>query len=147
MKEIFDLGGIIKNVSKVKLPGGVVGKVCKVLIIVAVCMAVIAWSVKIVWVSLLSIVFMFILTFFMLWRLINFADRNPKAALLEGAEFLLHEQLLKLGSKQNPEISFDPKKSIESHPVKLKNDELDAVQKPDSNLPQIEKSGQEDGNG
>lgn len=100
----FDIEGILNNVSKVRLKGGVVGKVSVVLIIVAISMAAISWSVSIPWISVLALIFIFVLCFVMIWRLISFADKNPQAALLEGAEFLVHEQLL-LGSKNEPIIS------------------------------------------
>jgi hypothetical protein len=94
---------IIQNVSKVKLQGGVVGKVCRVLIFVAVSLAAISLSVRVTWVAALCAAFLFILVFVMGWRLISFADKNPQAALLEGAEFLVHEQLT-MGMKGNPKL-------------------------------------------
>lgn len=54
-----------------------------------------------VWVSVLALVLVFTLCFALLWRLVSFADRNPQAALLEGAEFLVHEQI-RLGMKSSP---------------------------------------------
>jgi len=44
-----------------------------------------------------------LLAFVIFWRLINFADRNPQAALLEGAEFIIHEQIVH-ASKYLPSI-------------------------------------------
>ena len=130
----FDLQKIIHNVSKIKLPGGVVGKICKVLIIVAFSMAAIAWSVKLVWVSVLALSFIFFLCFIMLWRLITFADRNPQAALLEGAEFLVHEQL-KLGMKGTPKLSVSPKDLIEAIPSNPNKKEQVEAQQPDIPMP------------
>ena len=89
------------SISNVKLRGGVVGKVCTVLIVVAAAMAVIAWAVKIVWVSVLALTFLFLLCFPILWRLLTFAEKNPQAALFEGAEFLAHEQM-QWGMKSTP---------------------------------------------
>ena len=99
----FNLESVLEKVSKVKLSGGVVGKVCTTLIIVALSTAVICWSVGQVWVAILALVLLFLLSFVMLWRVISFADKNPQAALLEGAEFLVHQQLA-YGSKENPEV-------------------------------------------
>ena len=103
MPMAIDLEKIVQSVSQVKLHGGVVGKVCKVLMVVAVSLAAIALSVRVLWVSVLTAVFVFVISFVMLWRLISFADKNPQAALLEGAEFLVHEQM-KLGTKNTPEL-------------------------------------------
>ncbi|GEM_PF-3007780 len=135
----FDLQKIIHNVSKIKLPGGVVGKICKVLIIVSLSMALIAWSVKLVWVSALALIFIFILCFIMLWRLINFADRNPQAALLEGAEFLVHEQL-KLGMKGTPKLEVNPKDSIEPIPNSPNEEDLLEAEQPDTSTSPSENS-------
>lgn len=140
----FDFQSLLQNVSKISLPGGMVGKVCKVLIIAAISMAIIAWSVKIIWVSVLAIMLIFILCFVMLWKLISFADKNPQAALLEGAEFLVHEQI-KLGTKANPQITLDPANQIEGRPIDLSPKEISEAQQPDIHDPQIEASGKTGG--
>jgi hypothetical protein len=132
----FDLQSIIRNVSKIRLPGGMVGKVCTVLIVVAVAIAAIAWSVKVVWVSVLALVLLFLLCFVMLWRVISFADRNPQAAILEGAEFLMHEQMM-LGTKLNPQIRDVLEKYMEARPVVLPPGEDKQVVQPDQPAPQI----------
>ena len=44
-----------QQVSRLKLPGGLVGKVCTALIVVAPSMAAIAWAVKLPWVSTLAL--------------------------------------------------------------------------------------------
>ena len=127
----FDLDKILSSVSKIRLPGGVVGKTCVVLIVIALAMAAIAWSVRVVWISAMALIFIFVLCGIMLWRLITFADRNPKAALLEGAEFLLHEQLLKLGKKDDPTLTVDPKEIIEFNPVSSEK-AIKEAEKPDA---------------
>lgn len=83
------------------------GKVCTVLIVIAAAMAVIAWAVHMVWVSVLALALLFLLSFPLLWRLINFAEKNPQAALFEGAEFLAHEQM-QLGMKTTPVLPPSP---------------------------------------
>lgn len=95
------LDAIIQRAEKVTLPGGVVGKVCKVLIVACLSIAAIACALRIMWVSVLALAFIFLLVFVLLWKLINFANKNPAAALLEGAEFLVHEQT-HLGMKGIP---------------------------------------------
>lgn len=103
----FDLSQMIGSVSKVKLPGGVVGKVCTVLIFIAIAMAAMAWAAHMVWVSILGIVLLFILAFFILRRLIAFAEKHPHAALFEGAEFLAHEQM-QIAMKSGPVLTGLP---------------------------------------
>jgi hypothetical protein len=101
MPESPDWTAWVTKAANIKLPGGVVGKTSSVLIVASLSMALIAWTAKLWWVSLIALAFVFTLCFTMLWRLINFADRNPQAALFEGAEFLAHEQL-RLGTKEEP---------------------------------------------
>ena len=101
MTKSIDIHSILDSASKITLSGGVVGKVCKVLIFVALAFAIIAWSVKVVWVSAIALGMLFLLCFPILWRIVSFADRNPQAAILDGAEFITMEQL-RLGTKANP---------------------------------------------
>ena len=105
MKFPFNIESVLENVSKIKLSGGVVGKVCTTLIVIALCTAIICFSAGKVWVSILALILLFSLSFAMLWKVISFADKNPQAALLEGAEFLVHQQIA-YGSKGNPEIDI-----------------------------------------
>lgn len=94
----MDFSKMIQNVSKVKLQGGIFAKASIVLIVISICISSIAGLTGNIWVSCGAIGVIFILTFVILWRLINFANNNPQAAILEGAEFLIHEQI-KLAAK------------------------------------------------
>jgi len=114
----FDLEKALGKVSAVKLPGGVVGKVSLVLIVASICIGGLAGFSKNDWIVGGGIAAIVLLAFPMLWRLINFADRNPQAALLEGAEFLIHEQIL-LGTKANPAYALDMEVITEERPVEL----------------------------
>ena len=134
MTKFFDLDSILHTASKITLPGGVVGKVCKVLIFIALAFAAIAWSVKVVWVSVTALGTLFVLCFVILWRLVSFADRNPQAAILEGAEFLMHEQL-RLGTKATPELPATSQDFIEAAPVTLTPEEQETVEQPDPEIP------------
>ena len=139
MSNSFDLQSILNTASKITLPGGVVGKVCKVLIFITLAFAAIAWSVKVVWVSVAALGMLFLLCFVILWRLVSFADRNPQAAILEGAEFLMHEQL-RLGTKANPELPATAGDFIEATAVTLSPEERKTIQDPDPETPQLPES-------
>jgi len=67
-----------------------------------------ACAVRDVWISGVAIVLVLVFAFIMLWRVISFADRHPEAALLEGAEFLVHQQMM-LGTKKQPQLLDGPK--------------------------------------
>src|SRR5262245_16295064 len=91
-----DLKKLWSQAAKVKLSGGLVTKLSRVLIFVVVGIAAIAapaaWNGGIV-VPLIGIVLIVGIVFVLGWRMIDFADDNPVSALLEGSEFLLHQQL------------------------------------------------------
>ena len=149
MSKSFGLHSILESASKITLPGGVVGKVCKVLIFIALAFAAIAWSVQVVWVSVAALGMLFLLCFVILWRLVSFADRNPQAAILEGAEFLMHEQL-RLGTKANPQLPSGEGDIIEATPFTLLPEERETIQEPDLDTPQLpenENGGEEVNNG
>jgi len=117
MAKSFNLGSWIKNVSKIKLPGGTVGKVSQVLIVLILAVAFLCWIVKDPWIIGGSIVLLFILCMIILWRLISFANKNPQAALMEGAEFLVHEQIV-YGMKAQPQFPALPTEFDVGKPVR-----------------------------
>jgi hypothetical protein len=131
----IDLSQMFGSVSNIKLRGGVVGKVCTVLIVVAPAIAAIAWAVREVWVSVLGLVLLSGMCFALLWRLIGFAERHPQAALLEGAEFLAHEQM-QLGMKSSPVLPDSA--ALPSQPAPrplIPPDDPKLAALPDSQLP------------
>src|SRR5438093_13589156 len=98
----LDFSKMLKHVSKVKLRGGVVGKVSMVLIVLCGTIGGLAAVSKNDWVIGGSIVAIILVVFRILCRLIDFAKAHPQAALMEGAEFLVHEQLT-IAQKGSPE--------------------------------------------
>ena len=121
---------VLQTVSGVKLPGGVVGKVSLVLIVVSICVCGMAAYSENEWIIGGGIAGTFILVFTILWRLINFADRNPQAALLEGAEFIIHERI-RMGTKANPSIPLEIDALTEEGHEELPPGEEALLDKPD----------------
>lgn len=136
----FDFDRAIEGLTKVTLRGGVVGKVAFSVVIVSLSFAVIAWSVKDIWLSFSAIAAIFILAFVMLWRLINFADRNPQAALLEGAEFLMHEQIVH-ASKSVPKLPSSAVVQVQPEPIEGLDANLELAQIPDQDVSSSDNSG------
>lgn len=112
----FSFDKAIEGLTKVTLRGGVVGKVTFAVGFVSLALALIAWSVKNIWISAAALAAVFLLAFSLLWRLISFADRNPQAALLEGAEFIVHEQIVH-ASKSQVRLTGEAAKPIQPEPV------------------------------
>lgn len=125
----IDFGQVFEGISKVKLRGGVVGRVCWVLIFSVVAIALIigaavAFPSSSV-VAIIGIVAIILVVCPFLNRIITFADKNPQAALLEGAEFIKYEQI-RAGMKSSPmlppsatedpkaikEVAIDPNEAV-----------------------------------
>src|SRR5262245_22021579 len=99
----FNLEKALQSVSKIKLSGGVVGRVCHVIMVVSVCFAVLgAWS-RNPWITGGGIVALFAFAFPLLWKAIRFAEKNPYAAMLDGSQLLVHQQMM-LGTKAQPTL-------------------------------------------
>lgn len=104
--------GAIASCARVKLPNGLVGKLSKVLFMFVITFgailtaAVMKCNQNII--IILAILFVAVLLILGL-ALILFASKHPEAALLEGAEFIMHEQM-RLAAKNKNEIVFNPNK-------------------------------------
>lgn len=136
----FNMDSAINGLSKVTLRGGVVGKVTFAVVFTSLAIAAISWSVANVWISAAALCMVFILAFVMLWRLISFADRHPQAALLEGAEFLVHEQIV----HATKSLSSLPAQLIEQvQPEVIEGPSADPqlAQQPDEELPGLLRNG------
>lgn len=125
----LDFGKLIKSVSKVKLGGGIFGKTCTVIMVITITFGFISWITGNLWVCVGAMVLIFIMAFVLLWRLINYANKNPQAVILEGAEFLVHQQI-ELASKGVPSI---PIKDVTTEtPLKITEEIKALADKPDS---------------
>lgn len=129
----YDINQILQNAFSVKLPGGVFGKTCTVLIVVSLSMTGIAWTAGNIWISSAALAMIFILCFIMLWRLINFANKNPQAAILEGSEFLIHKQM-ELAAKGIPHLPKIPNLYTEDKPIQIEPEQLQSLNMPDENV-------------
>ena len=125
-----DLDKILERVSKVKLTGGLVGRVCTVVLVSCVVIGVLGALSRNEWVMGGVVVAILIIVFPMLWRVISFAEKNPQVAILDGAQFLKHEQLV-LASKGVPEITVVPEAQVQEHPALPSPEQLAAANRPD----------------
>ena len=129
----IDIGKMINNVSKVALKGGIFAKTCTVLIVAALALFGISYFANNVWISAAAIGLIFIMTFVILWRLINFANKNPQAAILEGAQFLVHEQI-QLAAKGIPSLPDTINLLTYDSPPQIGNLSQKEINTPDENV-------------
>jgi predicted outer membrane repeat protein len=127
----IDFSKLINNVAKVKLGGGIFGKTCTVIMVITVTFGGIACVANNLWVCILAIVLIAAIAFVLLWRLINFADKNPQAVILEGAEFLVHQQI-ELAAKGVPKLPA-PANIMQGIPIVITDLLKEQSNKPDIN--------------
>ena len=136
----FNFDRALEGLSKITLKGGVVAKVTFAVVAVSLALTMIAWSVANIWLSAAALFFVFTLSFTMLWRLVSFADRHPQAALLEGAEFLVHEQIVH-SSKSMPVIPLDQSIPIQPELIEGAAANPEIAQQPDQDTQALESNG------
>lgn len=104
IKRILDKVGLtLSSVQRLRLPGGVVGKLCWVTIVVVVTLGAIVWRLNNIWLGVGVVLFIAFFSTFCMVRMLRFSTQHPDVALLEGAEFLVYHQKLVLGAKGLPE--------------------------------------------
>jgi len=89
------------HLSKIKLGGGLVGRVCIVLMVLIAGVAGIAVAAHNVWIAAGSLAVILVSFLFTVPRMLRFAEQNPNAAMMEGAELLVQEQM-RLTMKSGP---------------------------------------------
>jgi len=136
----FNFDRAIDGLSKVTLRGGVVGKVTFAVVFGSFALAAIAWSVSNIWLSAAALAMVFTLMFVMLWRLISFADRHPQAALLEGAEFLVHEQIVH-ATKTLPTLPLKEIEQVQPEAVEGPSANPELAQIPDQEVQALPNAG------
>jgi hypothetical protein len=93
----------LESVKKVKLKGGIFGKTSLIVIVLCVCVTAVSMKVGTWWFALILMLPMMGLVFYSLKRVLDFAEKNPQAVIMDGAEFLVHEQIIH-GIKGNQPI-------------------------------------------
>ena len=116
--------------TKIKLPNGLVGKITTLLIIMVICLSTIAIKINNTWIIILIIIIIPLSCIPIVLKLISFADKNPQAALLEGGQFIMHEQI-QLASKKDGIISFNPDKQVFGTDINFSEKDLKQAEKPD----------------
>ncbi len=114
-----------ENLAKLTLPGGIIGKIGKVFIYVAVAFPIMVWAGAFVpgWVVITALSILAISSLLLTRWMLDFAEKNPQAALMEGAEFLVYEEKkMHFGTKAQPQLEVQIAEVIadpEKPPLKL----------------------------
>lgn len=84
----------LESIKAIKLTGGIFGKTTLLLIVLCLCIASVSIKIGTWWFSLTLMLLMIGLAFYTLKRCFDFAERNPQAAIMDGAELLVHERII-----------------------------------------------------
>ena len=114
-----------------KLPGGIVGKACYVLMATAGSLAVICASTRTETVAYVAIGALLLIVLPVLWKLIHFAERKPEVAILEGAEFLAYQHMISLAQKGIGALPEAPPETPEPSDILILPADIEAARLPD----------------
>lgn len=122
----------LESVKTIKLTGGIFGKTSLILVILCLCITAISIKIGTWWFSLILMLPMMGLVFYSLHRVFNFAENNPQAAIMDGAELLVHEKIIH-GIKGNEIIETHA--TVDHTPLTSENSEdIFAEDKPPTTL-------------
>jgi len=112
---MLDITKALESIQRVKLRGGVVGKMTLLLIVVACVLGAVCFTIGNPHYIIVIVIIVSALVFYGMKRCFDFAEKHPQAAIMEGAEFLVHEQLLH-ASKETPRIEAQLNQEIDHEP-------------------------------
>lgn len=118
------------GISQMKLNGGMSGKVTAMVLGVSFLITSMAIVTRNDWIIGGAIAGILMFAFISCNRLINFANKNPEAAILEGGEFVRHQELL-LASKDGGTIRASAMPYVEATPATLTPAEQETLALPD----------------
>ena|SRR5215469_8045771 len=117
------LDGIIRNLTAKPLRGGMFTTAMYLLMVLAIITGVVCLAVRNIWEVVAALMAaLFCLVFYMIYRLFNFADKNPLVAILQGSDYVRLEET-RQASKTQPEIPLSPP-TIDHEPPNLGEDEI-----------------------
>lgn len=90
----MDFEKALESLKTIKLTGGIFGKTTLLLVVLCICVAAISLKISTWWFSLALMLPLMALVFYSLKRCLDFAEKNPQAAIMDGAELLVHERIV-----------------------------------------------------
>lgn len=107
----------LESVKTIKLTGGIFGKTTLVLIILCISVAAVCFKAEMWWLSLLLMLPLMCIVTYALKRGFDFAEKNPYAAIMDGAELLIHERLVHGRKGQDALPPLTPTTDHQSQPL------------------------------
>ncbi len=129
----MDLLKQIDQLKSIKLSGGVFGKTTTLMVVLTICLSVISIKIELWWITLVLMLPVMGIVFYSLKRILDFVEKNPQAAIMEGAELLIYEKLNYAHKNQVLKNNFD-ESTFDHEPAKF---EVAEIGLPDPN-PQLD---------
>lgn len=104
----------LESLRAVNLRGGVFGKTALLLMVLSICVAAVCIKSDIWWLQLGLMLPLMGIVLYALKRVLDFAEKNPQAAIMDGAELLVHERIVHARKGIEAFPSLDP---ITDHPL------------------------------
>lgn len=124
----MSLDKMLESVKTIKLTGGIFGKTSLLLIVLCICVAAVSLKVDVWWAPLALMLPLMAIVLYALKRGLDFAEKNPQAAIMDGAEFLVHERIVHGRKGQNLLPSLPP--TIDHEVPAIQNEDIDAEDLP-----------------
>lgn len=118
----------LESIKAIKLKGGIFDKTTTLLIVLCLCVATVCVAASMWQVTLGLMLPLMAIIFYAFKRCIDFAEKNPHAAIMDGAEFLIHEKILH-GQKGNDEIPV-VEATIDHEVPKMEQDSINMEDQP-----------------
>lgn len=84
----------LESVKAIKLTGGIFGKTILLLIVLCISVAAVCFRAEMWWLSLILMLPLMGIVTYALKRCLDFAEKNPYVAIMDGAELLIHERIV-----------------------------------------------------
>lgn len=117
-----------KTLKAIKLTGGIFGKTTLLLIVLCVCVAAVCFKAGVWWLSLILMLPLMGIVTYAFIRIMDFAEKNPQAAIMDGSELLIYERIVHGRKGQETLPSFPPTADHQSPP--LLPEDLEATDPP-----------------
>lgn len=107
-----------EGAARVKLPGGIFGKTCYVLMSIAGALAVIVAAVRTEGIAYVAVGALTIITLITFRQMFQFAKANPQVAIMEGAEYIAYQQI-QFAQKGTPALPSSPAEAPDAADLSL----------------------------
>jgi hypothetical protein len=110
----MDISDTLSKIKGINLRGGIFGKTTTLLIVLTVSVAAVCIAVRVYWTAIVLMLPLMAMIFYALKRCFDFAQANPQAAIMEGAELLIHEKLM--FSQKHKLLNHTVQATVVDHP-------------------------------